>query len=490
MLRTAIAGAERQPVAAPDAQQLGIAPQADAGYTAIYALAAAQLIERAAAPLADAPAQLPEPCPPDERPYCSPAASELLVMLAREPDYSPMLYEFFQILHRQGKCLPPAALPLALDVLARRMEPFPLALEVLGQRGRWLARQHPGWQSVLPASEPAHWETASGPERRRLLQETRRQQPLLALDWLEKTWPTESPKDRETFLLALRQGLSAADERLLERALTDRSKPVRRAALRLLLLLPESRVCQELEALIVRTGPSAGIGARCQALSSQLPPEGSWSKTALLALWPEKATGFDSIWLLLAPPALLAQAAGQTPDVFLQETLENPPALLEAGDLIRNMAWRGEAPWLMAASRWLARHPAHPLWQLRASGSILVQLPPEEWRAVLDAVSTHPELLDQADSALVAALASSPQPWPRSWLDQLIRYPSRDKTYISWFAPPHIEALIRRAAFVLEPSLVHSLPIVYPDMPYTWQLELARLRDKLALRLRLRQVLA
>src|SRR5262249_37175845 len=62
----------------------------------------------------------------------------------------------------------------------------------------------------------------------------RRRDPAAALALLAEAWPTEAPDNRATLLGTLAEGLSTADEEFVEKALDDRRKEVRLAAVELL----------------------------------------------------------------------------------------------------------------------------------------------------------------------------------------------------------------------------------------------------------------
>src|SRR5262249_31628095 len=68
----------------------------------------------------------------------------------------------------------------------------------------------------------------------------RRVDPAGGRELLESTWAQESSDDRARFIAALGTGLSTDDDAFLDRALDDRRKEVREAALDLLRTLPGS----------------------------------------------------------------------------------------------------------------------------------------------------------------------------------------------------------------------------------------------------------
>ena len=94
----------------------------------------------------------------------------------------------------------------------------------------------------------AAWDSASDAGRRlTLLAATRERDPAAARDLLEQRLASLPGDERAGLVAALRAGLSAEDETVLEVARTDRRQDVRRAATDLLVRLPRSRAARRLE---------------------------------------------------------------------------------------------------------------------------------------------------------------------------------------------------------------------------------------------------
>ena len=303
LVKTALLGTERRPLSAADLAAIGWVPAtADPAQTALEALAAAQLQLQAGFRLADAPDQLPEPAPFDDRPVCGPFALRLLQTLLTGL-HSPALPEFIDLLAMSGQRLPPEVLP---DILHKSLENRLLSGQLealLGPVGHWLARQRLRWRALLPDPQ-ADWFTASRADRQRLLLAMRRRSPLVALAWLEATWSQESSQQQVKFLETLAYGLSSFDEPLLRRATADKQEAVRITALRLLDLLPLSPA----EILRLATARQPDY------IPATGPPE-RWPEPARLALLTSSSF----------PPALLA---GVWPGLLAQLS---SPALSAAG---------------------------------------------------------------------------------------------------------------------------------------------------------------
>ena len=246
----------------------------------------------------------PEPVADDPRPPLPPAARDRLAMLlakraedgarggrpgAAVPDLGELLPQWLALANRHGYRAPAHLVPALLDAARARTDLRAEALTFAGPRGRWLARLNPTWRFALravagdagvagadgrprgeaadaagPMDEAAwervrkEWQEGLFAERAALLLRVRRREPAAARELVESTWSTERAEDRVAFLQTLREGLSEADEPLLERALGDRSRTVRTTAAELLSTLPGSafaaRMADRARACLVPAG--------------------------------------------------------------------------------------------------------------------------------------------------------------------------------------------------------------------------------------------
>jgi len=268
LLSSAVLGVERRAFAPPPAAgALGdLIGQLDANDSerALLAAAATVALFRRTGRLPsidDTPP--PAACDPDDLLACSPrAARHLALMLGGT--HRALLPEWLAALAAAGRRAPAALLPDLLELGRTQADLRAAILPALDRRGHWLAAQNQDWsyartelrglrtESELGPLSPqslvlsTEWETGSRSARLLLLAELRRSAPALARGLVESTWATEKADDRAAFLAALAVGLSIEDEPLLESALDDRSKEVRRAAAELLTGLPESRRAQRM----------------------------------------------------------------------------------------------------------------------------------------------------------------------------------------------------------------------------------------------------
>ncbi|MFT3735205.1 MAG: DUF5691 domain-containing protein [Rhodocyclaceae bacterium] len=164
-------------------------------------------------------------------------------LLAAGPD--ALRAEACRLLAGTGACLPPRLLPRALSLGQKTPALRGALLQVLGQRGDWLARQDAGWAWAVGAQEevldPALWEHGTLDQRKLYLDKLRRRDAAAARTLLQNGFAQLDARERSALLEQLATGLTTADEDFLEALLADRSKEVRLLAGRLLSAVPGSR---------------------------------------------------------------------------------------------------------------------------------------------------------------------------------------------------------------------------------------------------------
>jgi Family of unknown function (DUF5691) len=327
-------------------------------------------------------AQPPEPAPPDPRPACSPAAGRRLAAILAG-DHPALLPEWLEAARAAGVRPAPELLPALLDAAVRRSDLRPAVAAAAGPRGRWLAARRPEWSFTAPDPEQT-WAAGDRAQRRALLAALRREDPATARALLESSWDEESPEDRAAFVAALATGLDPADEPLLETALADRRKPVRRAAADVLWALPQSQLAAR---MAERAGPL--LARRRRRIEVTLPEEcDDGMERDGVERRPPRGTGERQFWL--------AQLLAAAPLSLWPARLKAPP-----GELVR----------LPVAGDW--RTLVHGAW---ARAAVLQR--DVEWARALRAVHPARDLLevlprDERENAaedLQDALACPP-PW-------------------------------------------------------------------------------
>ncbi|MET0493695.1 MAG: SWIM zinc finger family protein [Actinoplanes sp.] len=368
------------------------------------------------APVQAAPAETDRPLPP--------AASARLLRLLTEggapggaQQAQELLAQWLTAAAAHGGRVPPESLPALLDAGRRNGAVRPAIGRTAGQRGIWLAGLRTDWRWLRDEApgtpvpdDPEIWETGTTGERLAYLTRRRGTDPAAALALLEGTWPQEAPDERARFVGALRAGLSPADDAFLDRALDDRRKEVREAALELLQRLPGSalgrRMAERAQVAVQlehRTfGKDRLLVTPPEELTSDLRRDG-------VSAQPSRGTGVQA-WLL-------EEVIARTPLSTWTETIARSPAAVV--DLAKGHDW--ETPLLHGWAK-AAIAQADPAW-----ASALVRNDARESTAGLrEAVRWDLHLLlPPADLARIAAdflrredhlahrlLAVHPGAWP------------------------------------------------------------------------------
>lgn len=265
---------------------------------------------------------LPQPAPPDD---VSPISEQAALHLAQMLDgrFSEALPEWLAQVQAIGQRVRPQWLPRLLTQGAQQPALRLPIVQVIGERGRWLAAWQPGWQYASITPEPSQWEVATGAARLLLLQQIRQTDPAQARALLQSTWQSEKAEDRVAFLTCLEARLSQEDEPFLESCLDDRSKKVQITAVDLLARLPQSQLVGR---MIARAqGLLAVKGLLRPAFAITLPnqPDDAWQRDGIQ---PGKAPAplqmGEKAWALCQmlaciPPTFWSERWGKSPDALL-----------------------------------------------------------------------------------------------------------------------------------------------------------------------------
>ena len=173
IFRTAITGTERRPLppqTLEDLRNMGLGADDDPARTALEALAAEHLRQKAGFALSGLSDPQETVDAADGLP-CPPAAADCLRKILAGL-FAPALPEFLSILEQHRQSIPPEFLPGILDAHIQKKQAFEPLKKVLGSRGMRLAAQNPDWHGLYAAPND-DWETAPTNERVLLLQNKR-----------------------------------------------------------------------------------------------------------------------------------------------------------------------------------------------------------------------------------------------------------------------------------------------------------------------------
>jgi hypothetical protein len=187
--------------------------------------------------------------PMDRRPLCG-GRTIRLFMLMQNGHYGKVVTEWLRAVAVAEQRVPEELLPTLLELGNTNKTWRALILDVIGERGYWLAEQaremNWGWCCI---ADPDHgWATEDREMRKAQFENLRHVDPAAARDLLIATWDSESEEDRIGFLNLLKGNLNMDDEPFLESLLTDKPTAQSETARQLLAWLPESRITQRMQA--------------------------------------------------------------------------------------------------------------------------------------------------------------------------------------------------------------------------------------------------
>ena len=267
----------------------------------------------------------PAPAAVDERPLPPPGAVAALRSIVERPAFLPLLGEWLALAALSPMRLPPDVVPTVLDIAPAGLRPA--VARAAGPLGAWLAQRNPDWAWAAAAGGTAtveelerRWHEGADAVRLAALAALRevgieRARRLAAL-----SWSVEPATIRVGILEGLRAHLGPGDEPLLERALDDRRKDVRRLALTALPRLPDSTWARRMAA---RAVPRVVVEGRLRPrLRITYPTEVDASMARDGVGVPPKGWGQQQWWLrqLVAGTPLVAwtEASGRSPDQLVK----------------------------------------------------------------------------------------------------------------------------------------------------------------------------
>lgn len=470
LLPAAMVGTEKMALGAPTlsgdvgALLAQLHAQADSPARALLQTAGVLAVcERAARQGQPAPAtaSASDTAAPDVTPALSANNPTLTLRWALADAPARLQIELLQHLKAAGLRLPASLLPAALEAGQRSVALRPALLTVLGERGRWLARQNTAWRYATGAAEQApletRWSEGSLTQRVELLKGERQSDPASARQRLQTALPDLPAKERAELAAVLIEGLSMADEALLVSLCKDRGGEVRQTARALLVQLPASAATQRaiarLQACV--TSQRVLLVAKKWLIDAPQAAADDWKADGLEAERPKHDGLGERAWWLyqLARQVPLAWWTGHTgmaPAALLQWAAKSDwnEALARAWlDVLRTAP---DAAWCKA---FLDHWPGKGLRESPAA--VLALLPPDQrepyWTQMLQDVSAA-KVTGFSDVATQMVQACAPgehvsQPLSALLLEKLPLYLS--KTYL------HVP--LDELCCVLHPALLPTL---------------------------------
>jgi len=315
-------------------------------------------------PPAEDTSNLPPPADRNDLPQPSRRAAQPLYQILGG-ERKELLPEWLTAAAAAGKRVPDLALPQLLEMGAAQPQLRDALIPVLGKRGHWVAAQNVAWayatggitraapdEPVAAEGEVAAWETGTRQVRLALLNRFRKHNPARARALLQSTWSEEAADERTKFLSTFSTALSPEDESLLEGALDDRSKEVRRVAADLLARLPSSQFVRR---MTERATPLlAWKGAKKPKIEVTLPapPDKAAERDGIETKGRNPRLGQKQSWLLqivsAVPPSTWTKAWSARPAEIIEAVRKNEYETLLVSAWATAAARHGDAAWAEA----------------------------------------------------------------------------------------------------------------------------------------------
>ena len=326
LVSAALLGTERTGGNAPiPATVAGLVAGAETEQAILVAAGSMALRRRAGRTTTRDEAPLPQPAEPDPHPQLTGAAARYVGLgFDERPSLAP---EILELVRATGRRLPDEWLP-DLMALAKRADNAAAYVELGGTRAAWLARTFPELAGDVWWGTGEDWDEAwaaaqTGAAKAAVVRRIRQLDLPRAREALANWWASIPSDERARAVEAVEVQVEPADEPFLTEALTDRRADVRRTALGLLVLLPDSALTRRIEDEAMPLLATGGLVRKSLKVTLPSPSEGfaalgltgrpeagygerAWLLRSLLAhVRPERW----SEWLRVDPSGLVDQAS-------------------------------------------------------------------------------------------------------------------------------------------------------------------------------------
>ena len=393
------------------------------------------------------------------------------LMLILSGNYKEALPEFLSVLAETGKRLPEEVLPDVLEMGKKKQEQWNLLRKIIGERGEWLVRQNPDWQYIIFNTDIEKWETGTKPERLALLRHWRTAEPQKAVEMLEATWKFENINDKLDFLKILNINLSISDEAFLEKSLDAKRKEERKLAAKLLSKLPESQLVQRMYA---RIEPLLTIQKK--QLHVQLPNEINEAAQRdgidIRTQWIRGGVKASRLGQMLAiiPPQMLETHFDRTPQKVLELYWKSDwrellfQSVLESTAIHNNQFWTDTI-----FTFWHEKARKEDLSDFINLTPLLGNISENLFNKIgMMGLSNANTLLEEGHP-VIQLLKLSPHKWqPQLTKVFIIGLQSWMTSATAYWSGWHYKAILKKAAYCSDPSLVSQLEMNWPRNQRIW----------------------
>ncbi|PSL45516.1 hypothetical protein CLV51_104221 [Chitinophaga niastensis] len=292
-------------------------------------------------------------CAAETKAYCTPQAIQVLHQVL-ETDSQQLLQQWLEYCIAANLLIPLVLLPGMLEKAYRNKSLRTMIAAVSGQRGEWLGQLNTDWNfSIVAESIEEPWQNGTTAQRFEALQELRSTDPVMALNWLQETWPKENAAVKKELIAALSINISITDADWLETLLSEKSKQVKEAAIYLLKKITGSTLHENYRQVLVSAIQLHNNTVTCvfpEKIADEIFASGIEKLSSSKAITDE-AYILDQL-IRSVHPAVWEKHFNRSPKevlaLFAQQPVLNPfiPALVNA------ILWFHDSQWALACTHY------------------------------------------------------------------------------------------------------------------------------------------
>lgn len=192
------------------------------------------------------------PAPVEEKQYCNEAALTVLKDIIHEESI-PLLNFLLQHCHKKQQIVHPELVPQLLSTGLQHKKLQPLIAACCGKRGEWLSGFNTAWNFSLVQTQEELWHTGTPEQRKEVLRQALKSNPVMAREWMQQTWSQEDANTKISLLEILSLDCNKDDIQFLENLSTEKSKKVREEAQKLLKQIPGSSILQKYQDVLAQS---------------------------------------------------------------------------------------------------------------------------------------------------------------------------------------------------------------------------------------------
>jgi hypothetical protein len=179
----------------------------------------------------------------EEKPYANEVARRVLYDILETTSTSLFRFWLYQC-GQANKIVQPEIIPLLFDEGMKNKSIRSLIYDCCGKRGEWLLQFNSEWKYVDTSTDEELWQTGVLEQRKNILAELRKTNPVKARELLQQTWVQENAAAKTELLQQLQVNANENDLPFLQEILNEKSVKVKEAALQILKTIPSSSIVQ------------------------------------------------------------------------------------------------------------------------------------------------------------------------------------------------------------------------------------------------------